>query len=80
MLTFDAASQSALDKVASSYPPSSNASARSSESREKLPLPDQTGVLVTEIDNVAHEAKTKVEKALHAVTVQLARWGLEVNG
>ncbi|KAI0753335.1 permease for cytosine/purines, uracil, thiamine, allantoin-domain-containing protein [Daedaleopsis nitida] len=62
------------------YPPSSNVSSRSRESREsreKLPTED---VLITEVDNVAHEAKTKVGRLLRRVTLQLARWGLEVNG
>ncbi|RDX42874.1 hypothetical protein OH76DRAFT_1447780 [Lentinus brumalis] len=70
MLIYDA--ESTVEKGI--YPPSSNASVRS---REKLP---EEAVLVTEVDNVAHEAKTKVGRFLLKVTTQLARWGLEVNG
>ncbi|RPD61564.1 hypothetical protein L226DRAFT_507062 [Lentinus tigrinus ALCF2SS1-7] len=73
MLVFD--NESTVEKE--TYPPSSNASARFRESREKLP--DET-VLITEVDNAAHEAKTKVGRFLLKVTRQLARWGLEVNG
>ncbi|TBU25726.1 permease for cytosine/purines, uracil, thiamine, allantoin-domain-containing protein [Dichomitus squalens] len=58
------------------YPPSSNASAHSRESKENLP----DNVLVVEEENVVQEAKTKVGRLLHRLTVQLARWGLEVNG
>lgn len=76
MLVFDNDSAT-LEIEKSSYPPSSNVSARSRESREKLPA---EGVLITEVDNVAHEAKTKVGRLLRRVTLQLARWGLEVNG
>ena len=79
MLIFDQDREAASEKDKYEYPPSSNASARSRESREKLPG-RETGVLVAEVDNVAHEAKTRVGRALHAITVQLARWGLEVNG
>ena len=73
MLLFD--TESTQEK--GTYPPSSNASARYRESREKLP--DET-VLITEVDNAAHEAKTKIGRLLLRVTRQLARWGLEVNG
>ncbi|KAI0357669.1 hypothetical protein OH77DRAFT_1286490 [Trametes cingulata] len=40
----------------------------------------EVGVLVSEADNAVREAKGKIGRALHAVTAQLARWGLEVNG
>lgn len=48
----------------------------STDAREKYP----ETVLVIEEDNVVHEAKTRVGKLLHRATMQLAKWGLEVNG
>ena len=39
-----------------------------------------TTVLVSEADTAVREAKTRIGRALRAVTAQLARWGLEVNG
>lgn len=59
------------------YPPPSNTFPQSFESREKL---SEDKALVTEVENVVHEGLTKFGRLSRRVTLQLARWGLEVNG
>ncbi|KAI9056492.1 hypothetical protein FKP32DRAFT_1469921 [Trametes sanguinea] len=73
MLVFDEDSASSIqkEKEEPTYPPSTT-----SDVREKFPAV----VLVSEADNAVEEAKTRMGRWLHETTMQLARWGLEVNG
>ncbi|KAI0363971.1 hypothetical protein BV20DRAFT_957222 [Pilatotrama ljubarskyi] len=72
----------------SRYPPSTLSDSSGSRGEKELEKEKERyqvvvvgeGVLVSEADNAVREAKTKIRRALHAVTMQLARWGLEVNG
>ncbi|KAM5536808.1 hypothetical protein V8D89_009526, partial [Ganoderma adspersum] len=58
-------------------PPSGGAFSQSLESKEKL---SDDKALITEVENVVHEGQTRIGRLSHRVTLQLARWGLEVNG
>ena len=40
----------------------------------------EDGALVAEVENAVHEEMTRFERLSQRVTLQLARWGLEVNG
>ncbi|OSD00517.1 hypothetical protein PYCCODRAFT_1414248 [Trametes coccinea BRFM310] len=73
MLVFDEDSASSIqkEKEETRYPPSTT-----SDVREKFP----DVVLVSDADNAVQGAKTRMGRLLHRTTVQLARWGLEVNG
>ena len=72
-MIFDGDSVSGKEK----YPSHEDRFPRSSESKEKGP---EDKVLVTQVENVVDEKLTRIGRLSRRVTLQLARWGLEVNG
>nr|VWO98603.1 N/A [Ganoderma boninense] len=73
MLIFDGDSAPGKEK----YPSHGDRFPRSSESKEKG---QEDKVLVTQVENVVDEKLTRIGRLSRRVTLQLARWGLEVNG
>ena len=59
------------------YPPRRDTSFDSPESGEKA---SEDKALVTQVENVVDEKLTRIGRLSRRVTLQLARWGLEVNG
>ncbi|PIL29169.1 transporter [Ganoderma sinense ZZ0214-1] len=59
------------------YPSSRDTFPSSSESREKV---SEDKALVTQVENVIDEKLTRIGRLSRRVTLQLAQWGLEVNG
>ena len=73
MSIFEGGSKPVTEKC----PPSGGTFSQSLESKEKL---SEDKALVTEVENVVHEERTRIGRLSRRVTLQLARWGLEVNG